>query len=61
MRTIIFGGACILLFLMPPIAIFEIFHRDNPEYVLAVKKSWANPQNVELRKEKERLQKLNRK
>lgn len=58
-RAIIFGGVSILLLSTPPIAFFEIFHRDNPDYVSAVKKSWADPNNEELLKERERQQELN--
>ncbi|MEO8210020.1 MAG: hypothetical protein ABI840_05635 [bacterium] len=58
LRIFIIGGVAFILYSTPTIDLFRLFHRDQPEYVEAVKAYWADPKNPELKKEVERLRKI---
>jgi len=47
-RAAIFGGLGLLLFLTPKTSWVELKYRNHPEYVDALKKAMANPNNKEL-------------
>lgn len=47
-RIIIVGGLGLILVLSPKLSWFEIRYRNHPEYVEAMQKATANPENEEL-------------
>jgi hypothetical protein len=47
-RTAIFGGLGLILMLTPKTSWIELKYRNQPEYVDALKKAMADPDNKEL-------------
>jgi len=56
-RLVTFGVMGLILFSTPRIELFAFFHSDNPDYVEAVRASWANPNDKELHKKVEEFRK----
>lgn len=52
-RIILIGAFGLLFTITPKESILEIRHRNHPEYVEAVKKAWADPDNQALMKKVE--------
>ncbi|HKR05859.1 MAG TPA: hypothetical protein VJY62_14585, partial [Bacteroidia bacterium] len=57
-RIIIVGGFALLFLLTPRMVLFEIFYRNFPEYVQAVKNLNEDPGNEELQEEADRQREL---
>ena len=59
-RIAIYGGLGLILMILPRETWLEIRNRNHPEYIEAVKKAWADPENQELwDKVDEERQKMN--
>ncbi len=54
-RVVVIGGFGVFLYLLPPFAILEHYHKDNPEYIEVEKQLAKDPENKELQKKSTEL------
>ena len=61
LRAFVFGGIGIIALFTPAMKLFELFHRNNPAYIEATRKYWADPGNDSLWKDVQKLRESDKK
>jgi hypothetical protein len=56
-KIFIYGAFALVLYLTPTTVLVDIYHRNNPDYAEILKKVLADPNNLELQKQLEEIEK----